>query len=201
MLSTTGLGASAAFADTPDSTLITASQFRATLSGDDLVTWDALSANDKATALNYLNDRDVLCADPAATGPKVATVETATVVDPPPTTTAKNMRVPSGPARNDYHAWYYKKYKIFGITYAKAQLDYYFRASSSSVVSDARCTLSLTNRVPARSYDYQTDHWVPGGRGNCTATITVTRAGFWSDTGDMGLQVGGAGKILSIYGP
>ena len=202
--------ASASAADEPDD--VTTSNFRAELAGSDLAKWDSLTPAQQqkaVAALNEVADSDappVTDADAKAIAPELSVSSgssTVAVEAAAPTATKGLARTMAAAAATyEVHSNYWKKFTVLGVTYTRADLDYYYTTGSGKVLADHACVGKVSDHIPLRTITNVNNHWVAAGKGNCIVTWNVKRADGWDGTviTDQGMVVNGS-KVEKTWGP
>lgn len=182
------VGLATATAATPAHAAISQSDFANNISGSDLALWNNLTDDQRAHAADVLDTPDPTT-DPSVT---LAVSEDGAI---------DNSFVSPDSTVTYWHS-YTTKYKIFGITYASVKEKLWFQVNLGDITRTTDCIASYTNYVPLRTYVAQVHRQVLNSNAaECIVTWEITKAGWWTRTGDQGMIVNARNVVTSYWAP
>lgn len=189
-------GASAAPNDTAP---VSQAAVGASLKGQDLARWKALTASEQRTTTAILSDPEFglpsAAARLAGKYPQLKVSRSSSdVADSPSTNVALASVYYASRTTSVSQNW-----TILGVTYTRITTTMGYHVSGATVIDVTRCTNAYTNWIPARSVNASSWSTLGNGLADCWTEWTLDRPFQATQVGYQGLRVNGYGTILKIW--
>jgi hypothetical protein len=182
----------------------TQASIAASLHGDALAKWKALTGTQKALTVRILNEPTFRLpaaeADLQAKYPELQVTESqGTDTDATATTSKTALATATSCTLVGRTSWVSQYWSILGIDYATVRTTIGYSTSCGVVRSVSRCYGTSTNYVPLRSIDSNSWYTLGNGLADCWTEWTLGRLCCGTTTGIQGLRVDGYGNIIKRW--